>query len=90
MEEDEGVVICYGSKYSPIKHVLVNGLNEDQKDELLHKVEQHFPPELLMTYFLNTCEFWVIGYALASVREAVEAKLTEMNIPHVFQEGECY
>ena len=84
MEEENIVVISFGSRSGWSKHVHVFGLTKDQEDDLYLAVEEVYGNRL-MSDFVLTCEFWVLDFSLEEVSAVVQAKLTEMHIPHKFE-----
>ncbi len=86
MEEENNVVVCFGSRNGRINHVRVRGLTADQEDELFVAVEEVYRTRL-MTDYLLTCEFWVPDFPLEEVCIVVRAKLREMQILQQFEES---
>lgn len=85
MESKDYVAICFGSRSGQANHVRVRGLSEDQEDDLFRAVEKVYG-SLLMSDYMQTCEFWVPDFSLEKVCLVVREKLSEMNIPHELEE----
>lgn len=85
MEDEDEIVINFGSRNSNSKHVRVIGLTQDQEDDLFMAVEKVYC-ERLMTDCMYTCEFWVPDFTLEEVCRVVQLKLSEMQITYRFEE----